>query len=160
MIASCGFLVNELRQCSKEGVTMADSEETLGVDLRTRVKKLGAKEKSEEKKVQGEVLDYQEEQGLPKDLHEGGCQDVVTSEYGASKNVESARSSYGSYRKITIEGADDRSSGQTKTQSRCPCSWKHMASKWRKNFPPWPLSTGQKEGSRMENGIMNNEKLG
>ena len=38
MIASCGFLEDELRQCSKEGVTMADSVETLGVDLRTRVK--------------------------------------------------------------------------------------------------------------------------
>ena len=47
MIASCGFLEDELRQCSKEGgVTMADSVETLRVDLRTRVKKLGVKEKA------------------------------------------------------------------------------------------------------------------
>ena len=47
MIASCGFLENELTQFSKEeGVTLADSVETLGVDLRTRVKKLGAKEKA------------------------------------------------------------------------------------------------------------------
>ena len=46
MIASCGFLEDELRQCSKEGgVTTADSVETLGVDLRARVKKLGAKQK-------------------------------------------------------------------------------------------------------------------
>ena len=36
MIASCGFLEDELRQCSKgEGVTMAGRMETLGVDLRT-----------------------------------------------------------------------------------------------------------------------------
>ena len=43
MIASCGFLEDELRQYSKEeGVTMVDSVETLGIDLRTRVKKLGA----------------------------------------------------------------------------------------------------------------------
>ena len=28
MIASCCFLEDELRQCSKEGVTMADSVET------------------------------------------------------------------------------------------------------------------------------------
>ena len=47
MIASCGFLEEELRQCSKEGgVTMADSGETLGVDLRTRVRRLGAKEEA------------------------------------------------------------------------------------------------------------------
>ena len=41
MIASCGFLETEPSQFSKEeGVTLADSVETLGVDLRTRVKKL------------------------------------------------------------------------------------------------------------------------
>ena len=38
MIASCGFLLDELRQRSKEeGATLADSVETLGVDLRRRV---------------------------------------------------------------------------------------------------------------------------
>ena len=51
MIASCGFLETELSQFSKEeGVTLADSVETLGVDLRTRVKKLGAKEKARRNK--------------------------------------------------------------------------------------------------------------
>ena len=62
MIASCGFLEDELRQCSKEeGVTLADCVEILGVDLRTRVKKLGAKEKSEKKVVQSEIFACQEE---------------------------------------------------------------------------------------------------
>ena len=62
MIASCGFLENGLRQFSrKEGVALVDSVETLGVDLRTRVKRLGATEKSKEGKVQGEVLNYKEE---------------------------------------------------------------------------------------------------
>ena len=47
MVVSCRFLEDELRQCSKEeGVTMADGVETLGVDLRTRVKNLGAKGKA------------------------------------------------------------------------------------------------------------------
>ena len=51
MIASCGFLESELRQFSREeGVTMADSVDTLGVELRTRVKKVGAKEKARRKK--------------------------------------------------------------------------------------------------------------
>ena len=49
MTASCGFLENELRQNSKEGVTMADSVETMGVDL-TRVRRLGTKEKARRKK--------------------------------------------------------------------------------------------------------------
>ena len=51
IIASCGFLEDELRQRSKEGgVTMADSVETRGVDLTTKVKILGAKEKARRKK--------------------------------------------------------------------------------------------------------------
>ena len=51
MIASCGFLENELRQFSKEEeVTLADSVETLGVDLRTKVERLGVKEKARRKK--------------------------------------------------------------------------------------------------------------
>ena len=53
MIASCGFLENELRPFSREEeITLADSVETLGVDLRTRVKRLGAKEKARRKKCQ------------------------------------------------------------------------------------------------------------
>ena len=52
-----GFLENELRQFSREdGVTLADSVETLGVDLRTRVKRLGAKRKSKEDDVHCEVF--------------------------------------------------------------------------------------------------------
>ena len=51
MIASCLFLEDELRQCGKEdGQTVADSVDTLGVDLRTRVKRLGAKEKARRNK--------------------------------------------------------------------------------------------------------------
>ena len=47
MNASCSSLEDELRQCSKEErVTMADSVETLGVDLRTMVKRLGVDEKA------------------------------------------------------------------------------------------------------------------
>ena len=39
MIASCGFLENELSQFSKEeGITFTDSMETLGVDMRKKVK--------------------------------------------------------------------------------------------------------------------------
>ena len=40
-----------MRQFSREeGVTLADSVETLGVNLRKRVKRLGAKEKARRKK--------------------------------------------------------------------------------------------------------------
>ena len=60
IIASCGFPEDELRHCSEGGVTMADSVETLGVDLRTRVQRLDVKEKAKEE-VQSEILAHQEE---------------------------------------------------------------------------------------------------
>ena len=51
MIASGGFLEVELSQFSKEeGLILADSVETLGVDLRTRLKRVGAKEKERRRK--------------------------------------------------------------------------------------------------------------
>ena len=51
LFASCGFLLDELCQCSKEeGVTLADSVQTLGVDLRRRVQLLGAKQTAKRKK--------------------------------------------------------------------------------------------------------------
>ena len=76
MIVSCGFLEDELRQCSKEeGLTMADTMETPGADLRTRVKRL-------------------------KELHEGGGQEVGTSGHGASENVARTGSGNSAHRKI------------------------------------------------------------
>ena len=50
MVASCGFFEDELSQFSKEqGVILADSVETPGVDLRKRVKRPGAEEKARRK---------------------------------------------------------------------------------------------------------------
>ena len=113
MIASCGFLEDDLRQCSKEeGVTMEDSVETLGMDSGKRVKRLGAKEKSRRKKCKVTFFDHQEEQGLPKELHEDGGQEVVTSGYGVSEDVESACSGFSPFRKIEIEEAAGSSNGQ------------------------------------------------
>ena len=61
MIASCVFLEEKLRQISKEGVTLADSVETLGVVLRTRVKRLGTKEKARRKTCNVRVFNHNEE---------------------------------------------------------------------------------------------------
>ena len=53
MIVSCGFLEDDLLQCSKEqGVTMADGVETLAVDMEVKVKKLGVKEKARRRKCE------------------------------------------------------------------------------------------------------------
>ena len=46
-----------------------------------------------------------------------------------------------------------------KVQPLCSYSWKHTAWKWKKGFPPWPLSIGQKE-SGLENAGANKKKRG
>ena len=52
MIASCGFLENELRQFSREEVvTLAGSVETLRVDFRTRMTRLEQKKKQGRRSV-------------------------------------------------------------------------------------------------------------
>ena len=51
LIASCRYLEEKLRDCGKRGgVIMAESVETLGVDLRKRTNLLGAKEKARRNK--------------------------------------------------------------------------------------------------------------
>ena len=88
MIASCRFLENELRQFSREeGVTLADSVETLGVDLRTRVKKAGSKRKSKEEKVQCEVLTNKEDKANQKSHMKVGCKQVAACRCDASKDL-------------------------------------------------------------------------
>ena len=60
MIASCGFLEDELRQCSKEeGVTVTDSVENTWSALENESQEVGSSRKNEE--VQSEFLANQEE---------------------------------------------------------------------------------------------------
>ena len=71
MIASCGFLENEPSQFTKEeGVTLAHSVETPGVDLRTRVKKLEAKEKATRRKCKVRFSIIKKNKNFHKDLGE------------------------------------------------------------------------------------------
>ena len=102
MIVSCGFLEEELRQFSEEeGVTMADSVETLGVDLRNRVKRIGAKEKARRKKCRVRFsLIKKNKESLPEELHEGGGQEVVTSGGMVGRTWEAHAVRMGSSRKI------------------------------------------------------------
>ena len=71
----------------------------VGCRLEKKSQELGSKRKSEKGEMHSEILACQEEQGLPKKLHEGGSQEVVTSGYGASKNLESSCSGDSSYEK-------------------------------------------------------------
>ena len=78
MIASCGFLEDELRRCSKEeGVTMADSAETLDVDLRTRIKKLGAKEDARRKKCKMRFSIFKKNKAFQKNYMKVGVKKLL-----------------------------------------------------------------------------------
>ena len=52
--------------------------------------------------MQSEILADQEEQGLPKELHEGRCQEVATCGHDASKDLGSPRSGDGSHGEVEI----------------------------------------------------------
>ena len=91
---------------------MADNVETLGVDLRTGVKSLGAKEKGRRKKCRMRFSLIKRNKAFQKKASQGGGQEVVTSGHGASKDVESSCSGDSSHSKILIEEADGSSSGQ------------------------------------------------
>ena len=78
-------------------MTIADSVETLGVDLRTRVKKLGAKEQARRKKCKVRFSNFQKRKSVSEGVHEGGSQEVVTSGYDASKDLASPCSGVGSH---------------------------------------------------------------
>ena len=91
MIASCGFLENELRQCSKEeGVTTADSVDTLGVDLKTKVKRLGVKEKARRKKCKVRFSLINKSKAFQKSYMKVGVKKLLRTLNGTSKSVQSA----------------------------------------------------------------------
>ena len=91
IIASCGFLENYLRQFSRGGggVTLADSVETLGVDLRTGVKRLGAKEKARRKKCKVRCSLMKKNKAFQKSYMKVECQEVDTCRCDASKDLGS-----------------------------------------------------------------------
>ena len=56
--------------------------------------------------MQSEILAYQVKQSFPKEQHEGGGQEAVTSRHGTIKNLERSCSGNGSNGKIEIEEKD------------------------------------------------------
>ena len=90
MIVSCQWRTSQANSVKVEGVILADSVGTLGVDFRTRVTRLGAKEKSRRKKV------HSRSSRRMKSFQSATCE----KEYGTNKSVESACSGDGVHRKI------------------------------------------------------------
>ena len=137
MIASCGFLEDELRQCSKEeGVTMADSVETLGIDLRVRVKNLGVKEKARRKKCKVIFSPIKKNKAFQKNYMKVEVKKLL--------------------RAVMVQA---RTWGVHAVRLPCPFSWRLLVVRWRKISLLWPPSIGRK-GYGLENGQLNKKKLG
>ena len=96
VITSCGYLKERFRKCSEKGVVMATSVETLGLDLRTRTKQVGAKEKARRK--QG-----QEKESLSERFHEDWCEKVAMDALGPCECVGRPGSWNGAYGEAPVE---------------------------------------------------------
>ena len=121
----------------EERVTLADSVETLDVDLRNETEKAGSHRKSKEENVQGEVR--------------AGV--MPTRTWGVH--------AVGRYlhREVKIKETNGGLCGQKRVRPPIPCSWKLLHWKWKKSSPPWPLITGQEEFG-LENGGANKKRSG
>ena len=129
MIASCGFLEDELRQCSKEeGVTLADSVETLGVDLRTRVKKLGAKEKARRKKCKVRFSLIKKNKAFQKNCMKVGVKKLLRAGMVPARTWRVHAVGMAPTERLKLRRQMAAAAGK-RVQPPCPCSWKHMASK-------------------------------
>ena len=145
MIASCGFLEIELHQFSKEeGVTMADSLETLGVDLRMRVKRLAAKEKARRKKCKVRFSIIKKNKALQKNYMKVGVKKLLCAGMVPARTWGVHAVGMSPTERFKLRRQMAAAAGQRSTTS-LSCSCKHMALKWKKSFPPWLFCAGQKE---------------
>ena len=118
----------------------------LGVDLRTRAKRLGAKEKARRKKCKVRFSLIKKNKTFQKNYMKVGVKKLLQAGHGASKDVG-----------VKLRRQMAAAAGKKKEYNiLCPCSWKHLAWKWR---TPCPLSTGQREPG-VGSGILSRKKLG
>ena len=158
MIASCGFLENELRQfSSEEGVTLADRVETLGVDLRTRVKRLGAKEEARRKKRKVRFSLKKKNKAFQKSYMKVGVKKLLRTGMMPARTWRVHAVEMSSTQKLKLRRQMAAAAGK-RVRPPCLCSWKHTALLWKMSFPPRPLSIGQEFG--LKNGVTSKKKRG
>ena len=131
MIASCGFLENELRQFSREeGVTMADIVDSLGVDLRTRVKKLGAKEKARRKKRRDRFSLIKKNKAFQKSDMKVGVKKLLLAGTMPVRSWGVHSLGMAPTERLKLRRQMQQQQQQAKrVRIRCPSSWKQMALK-------------------------------
>ena len=134
---------------------MADSVETLRVDLRTRVKRLGGKEQARRKRKARFSL-IKKNQAFQKSYMRVGVKKLLRAGMMPARTWGVHAVGMAPTERLQLRWQQLHAK---RVRPLCPCSWKHVAWKWRRNSPPCPLSTGQKEAGR-ENDITNKEKRG
>ena len=158
--APCGFLEDELRQCSKEGQTIAYSVETLGVDLRTRVKRLGAKlganEKARKTKCRMRFSIIKKNKVFQKSYTKVGVKKL-----SRAGMVPASSCRVHAVGMAPTERFESRrqmaSSGEKRARPRCLCSWRPLLLRRRKISLLWPPNCWA-EGVWMQKMASRNER--
>ena len=130
---------------------MADSVEKLAVDLRTRVKGLGVREKTRRKKCTVRFSLIKKNKAFWKNYMKVGVKKFLRAGMVPARTWRVPAAGMVPARKIKIEEADGSSSGQ-KEYNIAPYSWKPLALKWKKS----QLST---MATQTANGTQNKKKL-
>ena len=123
MIASCGFLENEPSKFRKEeGVTLAGSVETLGVDLGTRIKKLGAKEKARRRRCKVRFLIIKNNKAFQKNYMKVGVMKLQRAGMMPARTRRTCMQQEWLPRKgLKLRRQMAAAAGEKRP--RCPCSW-------------------------------------
>ena len=98
-ITSCKYLEERFQDCSKKGVALATSVETLGVDLNNEDQAAGGEGEGEKKEVRCKIFACQEKSGLPDKLHDDWCEEVVEDGFGPNESMERTSRWHRTYRK-------------------------------------------------------------
>ena len=141
-----------------QDVTLADSVETLGVDLRTRVKSLGAKEKARRKKCHVRFSIIKKNKALQKNYMKVGVKKLLRAGMVPARTwrVHAVGMSPTERVKLRRQMA---AAADKKSTTPLSLFMEAYALKLVMSYPPWPLSFGQKEFG-LENGVTSKKKLG
>ena len=159
MTASCGFLEDELREYSKEqGVTMPDSVETLAVDLRTRVKKLGAKEQVRRKKCKVRFSIIRKNKSYQKNYMKVGVKKLLRAGMVPARTWGVHAVETGPTQRLKLR-RQMAAAERKKSTTSLSLFMEAFGLEVEKISLLWPRNVGQKESGR-ENSIRSKERLG
>ena len=111
-------------------MTFADSVETLGVDLRTKVKKLGAKEKARRKKCYVWFSLIKKNEACQKNFMKVGVNKLLRAGMMPARTWGGHVEGMSPAERFKLRRQMAAAAGKKSTTS---LSWKHTASKWKKS---------------------------